>query len=322
MTVLITGVAGFIGFHTCKYFLKKKYKVVGIDNINSYYSVKLKKNRLNELKNENSKNFKFYKFDISNKKKIIQIFKTYKPKKVIHLAAQAGVRYSIDKPDEYIKSNLLGFYNILDCSRLYNVRGFFYASSSSVYGNNKKFPLSEKLNTNNLLSLYAATKKSNEIIAKSYENIFGFKSVGMRFFTVYGPYGRPDMFMFKLFESVFFNKTLYLYNEGRHFRDFTFIDDIVKSIYLLSSTNPKKIKYDIFNIGNGKSVSLKKILQYTEKITGKKPNIKYLKMQKGDVYKTHSDTSRLKSLIKFSPKVKYDIGLSRFLEWYKKYKNI
>ena len=322
MTVLITGSAGFIGFHTCNIFLQKKYKVLGVDNLNSYYSVKLKKKRIDILNKNYGSQFKFIKTDIIDKKKINNIFIKYKPKIVIHLAAQAGVRYSIENPDQYIKSNIVGFFNILDCSRMAKIKLFFYASSSSVYGNNKNFPLSEKYNTDDQLSLYAASKKSNEIIARSYFNIFGFKSVGMRFFTVYGPYGRPDMFMFKLLESMYFNKKLYVYNHADHYRDFTYIDDVVNSIFLLTKSKKINNKSYVVNIGRGSSIGLKKIITYIQELTSKKPNIKYIKMQKGDVKKTHSDLSNLRSLIEYSPKIDYRKGLLLFIDWYKKYKKI
>ena len=322
MTVLVTGSAGFIGYHTCKVFLKKKYKVLGIDNLNPYYSVKLKKKRIDLLSENYKSQFQFFKIDLTNKEKIKKIFNKYKPKIVIHLAAQAGVRYSIENPDQYIKSNILGFFNILDCARVAKIKFFFYASSSSVYGNNKNFPLSEKYRTDDQLSLYAATKKSNEIIARSYFNIFGFKSVGMRFFTVYGPYGRPDMFMFKLLESMYFKKKLYVYNNADHFRDFTYIDDVVNSIFLLSKSKKIINKNLVVNIGRGSSIGLKKIIKYVQELTGKKPNLKFIKMQKGDVKKTHSDLSNLRSLIEYSPKIDYRKGLLLFVDWYKKYKKI
>ena len=320
MLVLVTGSAGFIGFHTCKKFLENNYDVIGIDNLNSYYSVKLKKDRIKSLKKKFNSSFKFFNCNIINKKKIKKIFIQYNPKIVIHLAAQAGVRYSIDKPEVYIESNIKGFFNIINISRKLKVKNFLYASSSSVYGNNNKFPLSENDNSDNPLSLYAATKKSNELIAKSYFNIYGFGSLGMRFFTVYGPYGRPDMLIYKLFDSIYYKKKIKIFNKGDHYRDFTYIDDIVECIYNL--IKKRKLSYKsskIVNIGRGQSISLFKILNYVEKITKKKLYLSFVKMQKGDVKKTHSSLINLKTMVNYKPKTNYKEGILNFLEWYKRY---
>tara|TARA_A100001011_G_C14321313_1_gene850819 strand:- start:8538 stop:9509 length:972 start_codon:yes stop_codon:yes gene_type:complete len=323
MKIIITGCAGFIGYHISKKFLYNNCNVIGIDNLNSYYSKKLKNNRLKELKNNYINNFKFYEEDIKNYSSIKKIFNKHKPLAVIHLAAQAGVRYSIENPKAYIDTNIDGFFNIIEISRLFNIKTFFYASSSSVYGNNDNYPLNEKLNTDNPLSLYAASKKSNELIAKSYFNIFKFKSVGLRFFTVYGPFGRPDMIMYKIFESIYLKKKLLIYNNGNHFRDFTFVDDVSEYIYRLFYKFPKsKINSDIMNIGYGKSISLKKIIDFSEKVSQKKLNFKYVKMQIGDVIKTHSDISKIKKITNYKSNYDFKKGITLFHKWFINYHKI
>ncbi len=320
MKIIITGCAGFIGYHVCKKFLNNNYKIIGIDNLNSYYSKKLKNDRIIELNNKFNNNFKFYQQDIENYLGIKKIFNKHKPHGVIHLAAQAGVRYSITNPEVYINTNINGFFNIIEISRLFNIKYFFYASSSSVYGNNKNYPLNEELTTDNPLSLYAASKKSNELVAKSYFNIFKFRSVGLRFFTVYGPFGRPDMVMYKIFESLYFNKKILIHNNGNHFRDFTFVDDVTEYIYKLLSKFPKlKIQSEILNIGYGQSISLKKIIDLSEKISAKKLNFQYVDIQKGDVIKTHSDISKVKKITKYQSQFNYQKGIKIFHDWFINY---
>ncbi len=319
MNILVTGCAGFIGFHLCEQLSKnKKNFVVGIDNLNSYYDVRLKRTRLKQL--NRFKNFQFNKIDIQNKNQLEKVFKIKKYKIVIHLAAQAGVRYSIDHPESYISSNLMGFYNIIDVSRKNKISKFLYASSSSVYGSQKKFPSNEMDNTNNPLSLYAATKKSNELIAHSYFNIYGFKSIALRFFTVYGPYGRPDMSLFKFTKSIYENKKIELFNRGNHTRDFTYVSDVVTAIIKL--TKLKKFNFEIFNISSSNPQPLKYFLKIIEKEIGKKAKINYKKMQLGDVLKTHGNSNKLKKYTGFAPKVNINEGISLFINWYKKYYNI
>ena len=321
MNILVTGSAGFIGFHTTVKLLKNKINVVGIDNVNKYYDTRLKKNRIKSLKN--FKNFNFYKVDLTQYKKLDNIIKKYKIKYIIHLAAQAGVRYSIDNPKSYFKSNLEGFFNILELSKNNKIQHLIYASTSSVYGNSKNFPLKEENNTNLPLSFYAATKKSNEVMAHSYSYIYKLPCTGVRFFTVYGSLGRPDMALFKFTKNILENKPIELFNKGDHIRDFTYVDDIVDGIYSLIKKQPKsKIPYDIFNIGNGNP---KKLLEYVKEIElnlGKKAKIKKLPLQIGDVVKTHADIKKLQIKTKYKAKTNIKKGISNFIEWYKDYYKI
>ena len=237
--ILITGSAGFIGFHVCKTFLKNNYSVCGIDNLNDYYDVKLKKDRTNFLKNK-FKNYKFIKIDISNKKSLEKLFKIKRFDTVINLAAQAGVRYSIKNPDAYVKSNLQGFCNLIELSTKYKIKHFVYASTSSVYGMNQKQPLSEKDNVDHPIQFYAATKRSNELIAHAYSHLFNLPTTGLRFFTVYGPWGRPDMALFLFTKNILKNKPIEIFNNGDHIRDFTYVDDVAKSVFYVSKKKTKK----------------------------------------------------------------------------------
>ena len=317
MNILITGVAGFIGYHVAKKILKNN-KVIGIDNINNYYDVNLKKNRIKELKK--NKKFIFYKIDIIQYKKLNSIIKNNKIKIIIHLAAQAGVRYSIKNPQTYFKSNLEGFFNILETSRYNKIKHLIYASTSSVYGDTKKFPLSETESTDRPLSFYAATKKSNEIMAHSYSYIYKLPCTGVRFFTVYGPFGRPDMALFKFTKNIIKNNPIDLYNKGNHLRDFTYIDDIVDGIYsLINKQSKKTIPYEIFNIGNGTPKKLLDYLKYIEKNLNKKSKIKKLPLQVGDILKTHSNINKLKKYTGYNPKTNIDNGIKKFIEWFKDY---
>lgn len=318
MKVLITGCAGFIGFHLSNQLLKKNIEVVGIDNLNSYYDVSLKKNRLKKLKKYNK--FNFYKFDLINKNKLNLILKKNKIKYIVHLAAQAGVRYSIENPETYFKNNLEVFFNIMDLSKENKIKHFIFASTSSVYGENKKFPLSENDNSDNPISFYAATKKANEVMAHSYSYIYKLPCTALRFFTVYGPYGRPDMALFKFTKNIIENKKIDLFNKGKHLRDFTYVDDIVNGIYsLIKKPSKNKTPYNIFNIGNGKSRKLMDYLKNIEKKLGKKALIKNLPLQKGDIIKTHSDISSIKKYSKYTPSTDIDKGISEFIDWYFNY---
>ena len=317
MTILITGSAGFIGYHVTKKILNKNIKVIGIDNINNYYDINLKKNRIKDLKK--NKKFFFYKVDLSNYKKLDNIVKNKKVKIIIHLAAQAGVRYSIKNPIIYFKSNLEGF-NVLEISRHNNIKHLIYASTSSVYGDSKKFPLSETNRTDKPLSFYAATKKSNEVMAHSYSYIYKLPCTGVRFFTVYGPFGRPDMALFKFTKNILNNQPIELYNKGNHFRDFTYVDDIVDGIYsLIKKQSKKSIPYEIFNIGNGTPKKLLDYLKHIEKNLNKFSKIKKLPLPVGDIVKTHSNINKLKKYSGYKPKTNIKNGISRFIEWYKDY---
>ena len=318
MSILITGAAGFIGYHLSKKILNKNTEVIGIDNINNYYDINLKKNRVNELKK--NKKFLFYKIDICEYKKLNNIVKKNKIKYIIHLAAQAGVRYSIKDPKTYFKSNLEGFFNVLEISRHNNIKHLIYASTSSVYGDSKKFPLSEVNRTDKPLSFYAATKKSNEVMAYSYSYIYKLPCTGVRFFTVYGPFGRPDMALFKFTKNILNNQPIELYNKGNHFRDFTYIDDIVDGIYsLIKKQSKKSIPYEIFNIGNGTPKKLLDYLKHIENNLNKISKTRKLPLQVGDIVKTHSNINKLKKYSGYKPKTNIKNGISRFIEWYKDY---
>ena len=323
MNILITGCCGFIGFHlSLKLINKKNFNLVGIDNMNSYYDLSLKKNRLKILKSSN-KNFKFIKQDITKKNSLRKLFKNNKFTHVIHLAAQAGVRYSILNPDTYVSNNINGFFNVLDLSKEFKIKHLIFASTSSVYGKSESFPLFEKYETDSPLSFYAATKKSNEVMAYAYSNINKLACTGLRFFTVYGPYGRPDMALFKFVDSINKSKSISLYNKGDHIRDFTYVDDVVKSIEkLIQKPSNKKIPYDIFNIGCSKPQTLKKFVKLIEDNLGKKAKIKFLGLQKGDVHKTHASIKKLEKKIGFDAKTNIEEGIKKFIEWYKYYYQI
>ena len=329
MKILITGVAGFIGFHLANYCLKKKHTVVGIDNLNNYYDVKLKKDRLKILKK--FENFKFQFVDISNEKKINIIFKKYKFTTVINLAAQAGVRYSLENPQSYLKSNLIGFFNLINISKEKNIKHFVYASTSSVYGLNGDKTFKEKNLADHPIQFYAATKRSNELIAHSYSHLYNFPTTGLRFFTVYGPWGRPDMALFKFTKNIMENKKIEVFNHGNHQRDFTYIDDVVKVIYLSALKIPKKTKtkndpscslsapFQILNVGGGTKVKLMSFIKEIEKNLKIKSKIKFLPIQKGDVKETSCDVKKIKKYLNYVPKVKYKIGIKKFIEWFKLY---
>ena len=321
MATLITGCAGFIGYHLTKSILEKKKstKVIGIDNMNTYYDVKLKKERKKYLQNLNNKNFFFYKIDINDKTKIQKLFLKHRIDSIFHLAAQAGVRFSIKSPEQYIKSNVLGFFNLLECAKKFRVKKFFFASSSSVYGNRKNnLKFQEQFNTDKPVSFYAATKKTNEIMAHSYSNLYKIKIIGLRFFTVYGPLGRPDMAYYKFTKKILNGEKIDLYNNGNHIRDFTFIDDVVDAILMLEN-NFKKINstFEIFNIGASKPIKLKFFLSEIEKNLGKKARIRKVPFQKGDVINTRASTYKLKKITGFKPKVNISLGIKYFVKWYK-----
>jgi UDP-glucuronate 4-epimerase len=314
MKILVTGAAGFIGFSLSKFLLKKKINVVGIDNINNYYSLRLKQDRLSILKEY--RNFKFYQIDLKDEKKLKKVFKRTKFTAVFHLAAQAGVRYSVDYPKKYIESNINGFFNLLEQIRLMKITKFFYASSSSVYGESKSFPLKEKSNlfpTNT----YSLSKKFNEDLSAIYNKFYKVNAIGLRFFTVYGEWGRPDMFYSKVLDSAFKNSKLYLNNHGNHSRDFTYIRDVNLILYNLLKSK-KIFGNDILNICSNKPLSIIKLVKTIE---GQSKKIKIYKrtMQKADVIKTHGDNTKIKKLKLIKKFTSFDEGIKNTLEWYKKY---
>ena len=318
MKILVTGCAGFIGFHLVIKLLKKKFEVYGVDNINNYYDVKLKKSRLLILAEFD--NFKFNKFDLIDKTKLNNLIKKNKIKYIVHLAAQAGVRYSIQNPDSYFKNNLEVFFNVIEVSRKNNINHLVFASTSSVYGENKKFPLNEIDNTDKPISFYAATKKSNEVLAHSYSYIYKLPCTALRFFTVYGPYGRPDMALFKFTKNILENKKIELFNNGNHFRDFTYIDDIINGISsIIQKPKKNKVPFNIFNIGNGKSRKLKDYLFIIEKHLNKKAKIKNMPLQQGDIIKTHSDIKSLSNFSGYLAKTDIEEGIAKFADWFIRY---
>jgi UDP-glucuronate 4-epimerase len=318
MKILITGCAGFIGYHLSKRLLEKNIVVFGIDNMNNYYDINLKKRRLNILKKY--KNFYFYKIDLSNKKKLLNIFKNNKFKTVVNLAAQAGVRFSLKNPEAYLHSNIVGFFNILESCKICKVKNLLFASSSSVYGNNIP-PFKETMKTDSPLQFYAATKKSNEVMAHAYSKLYKMNCIGLRFFTVYGPFGRPDMAIYNFVNQMYRNKTISIFNKGNHQRDFTYIDDVVTaSLKLIDYTHKlKKPFYDIFNVGNGKTEELKKIIFLLEKELNLKAKKKYISLQTGDIKETNANISKLVKVIKFRPKTNIEKGIKVFVEWFKEY---
>ena len=328
MRIFITGSSGFIGFHLSKKLLDKGHNIHGFDSMNNYYDIKLKKNRYQILKKY--KNFSFTKSKLENRKTLSNVILKFKPKVIIHLAAQAGVRYSIEKPRVYLDSNITGTYNIIELAKKVNVKHLLIASSSSVYGANKKLPFKEIDKTETQLSIYAATKKSTESIAHSYSNIWKIPITMLRFFTVYGPWGRPDMALFKFTKGMIDKKKIDIYNQGKMYRDFTYIDDIVDGITALINKAPNlkqlgKIKDDslspvapfrIINIGNTHKVYLLDFINALEKELGAKAIRNYMPLQKGDVKMTVSNTSLLKRITRYNPKTDYKTGIKKFLKWY------
>ena len=343
MSILVTGAAGFIGFHLCKRLLEEGLDVIGFDNINDYYDVNLKHDRIKELNKKNSKYkglFYFAQGDLVNKKEIKNIFNFEFSQKtkisiVINLAAQAGVRYSIENPSDYVQSNLVGFCNLIEECKINKISHFIYASSSSVYGGNRDLPFKESDNVDHPISLYAATKKSNELIAHAYSHLFNLPTTGLRFFTVYGPWGRPDMALFKFTDLIMNNKPIKVYNFGNMIRDFTYIDDVIESMFRLITKSPSKGDYDdykkkydgssswapykIFNIGNSNPTNLNNYIKAIETNLNKKAEIILEKMQPGDVKETFADTESLENWINFKPSTTINEGIKNFIEWYLSY---
>lgn len=330
--ILITGAAGFIGFHLTKFMLERGHFVVGLDNLNSYYDPKLKEGRLDILRTYS--NFVFYRADLKEKSVVDEIFAACKPEYVVNLAAQAGVRYSLENPYAYVDSNLVGFVNVLEACRSYPVKHLLFASSSSVYGGNKTVPFSTEHNTDHPVSLYAATKKANELMAHTNAHLYGIPSTGVRLFTVYGPWGRPDMAYFSFTRDILAGMPIKVFNHGRMSRDFTYIDDVVKALYRLISLVPKPnpdwnekagpisesfAPYKIYNLGNNSPVELAKFIAVLENCLGKEAQKIYLDMQPGDVIMTYADVSDLEKAIGFKPETPIEEGLAKFVEWYRKY---
>lgn len=312
--ILVTGCAGFIGMHLCEKLIELGYEVYGLDSLNNYYDVNLKIKRLSILKKR--KKFTFFNIDIENLDDIESLFKTQSFDKVVNLAAQAGVRYSLVNPHTYMQSNIVGFMNILECCRHYDIKGLIYASSSSVYGGNKKIPFSEFDNVDNPISIYAASKKSNELMAFSYNHLFNLRSTGLRFFTVYGPWGRPDMAMYIFVKKILENKPIQIFNYGKMKRDFTYIDDIVNGIISAIVNN---YKCEVFNLGNNKSEDLMDVVSIIENKLDKKAIIEFEKMQLGDVKNTFADIDKAKQKLGFSPRVDVEKGIDNFINWYLDY---
>ena len=320
-TYLVTGAAGFIGFFLSKALLDKGEQVIGLDNLNDYYEVSLKESRLAVLKKY--ENFQFYRADLADKEAVFAIFKQHLPAVVVNLAAQAGVRYSIENPDAYISSNIEGFFHILEACRHYPVEHLVFASSSSVYGGNKKVPFSTEDQVDKPVSLYAATKKSNELMAYAYSKLYGIPLTGLRFFTVYGPMGRPDMVYFKFAKKIMAGEPIQIYNHGDMRRDFTYIDDIVAGIEKILCHPPGKDEngaaYKIYNIGNNKPEKLMDYISVLEGCLGKEAKKEFLPMQPGDVYETYADVTDLMRDFDFKPSTTIEEGLSRFAEWFLDY---
>ena len=348
MKILITGTAGFIGFHLAKALLERGDEIVGIDNINDYYDVELKYSRLAEtgisladiafehiVQSSKHSNYRFIRLDLADRALLDQLFASEKFDKVVNLAAQAGVRYSLEKPHAYIDANITGFLNILECCRYHQVQHLVYASSSSVYGNNSKMPLSTSDSVDHPISLYAATKKSNELMAHTYSHLFGIPTTGLRFFTVYGPYGRPDMALFLFTKAIIEGKPIQVFNNGEMKRDFTYVGDIVSGVMKVldhppvpdksETTDPsvsKTAPYKIYNIGNSSPVKLMDFIEAIENKLGKVAMKELLPMQAGDVPMTWADTSELEANLGYRPNTPVELGISRFIDWYMEYYKI
>ncbi|WP_113074937.1 NAD-dependent epimerase [Petrotoga sp. 9PW.55.5.1] len=330
---LITGVAGFIGFHLAKRLLDEGCFVIGLDNLNDYYDVNLKKDRLNIIKQYNK--FKFYYADLQDKQALEKIFKENKIDIVVNLAAQAGVRYSLTHPEAYIYSNIVGFLNILEMCRHNKIEHLVYASSSSVYGMNVKMPFSVHDNVDHPVSLYAATKKSNELMVHTYSHLYNLPTTGLRFFTVYGPWGRPDMALFLFTDAIVNNKPIKVFNYGKMKRDFTYIDDIIEGVVRVLNNPPhpnpnwdkekadpgtSSAPYKVYNIGNNKPVELMEFIETLEKKLGKKAKKEFLPLQDGDVPETYADIDDLVKDFGFKPNTTIEEGIEKFVEWYGEYK--
>ncbi len=339
MKILVTGAAGFIGYHLCEALLKRNIEVIGLDSINDYYDVNLKFDRLNELgiasksaamfkskctSSIHGDKFEFVRMRLEDREALPELFKASKIDRVCNLAAQAGVRYSLENPESYIDSNIVGFLNILECCRNFKIEHLVYASSSSVYGMNKKVPFSTEDNVDHPISLYAASKKSNELMAHTYSHLFGFPTTGLRFFTVYGPWGRPDMAPILFASAITKNKPIKVFNYGKMERDFTYVDDIVEGVVrvLMADVDSRKNKdelYKLYNIGNNKAVQLMDFISEIEKNLNKEAEKKMMPIQPGDVERTWADVQGLINDFDYSPSTSVDVGVKKFIEWYNSY---
>jgi len=339
MKILVTGVAGFIGYSLVKKLQSHSHKIIGVDNVNDYYDVNLKYSRLEDtginrnqikenilLQSDVCKNYSFQKTDITNLNELQKLFEKEQFDIVINLAAQAGVRYSLQNPHAYVQSNLVGFVNLLECCRHYKIKHFIYASSSSVYGMNDKIPFSEEDNVDYPVSLYAATKKSNELLAHTYSHLYSLPTTGLRFFTVYGPWGRPDMSPMLFADAILHNRPIKVFNHGDMERDFTYIDDIIKGIIAVTNSAPDANEnhpfYRLLNIGNSHPIQLMDFITIMENCLGKKAIKEMLPMQDGDVKRTYADTSKLEKLTGYKPSTSLESGISEFVQWYKSYYNL
>jgi len=334
-TYFVTGCAGFIGFHVSRRLLSEGYSIVGADNLNDYYDVNLKQDRLKILKNH--KNFYFYQTNLENFAAVEKVMQDHPVHTVIHLAAQPGVRYSISHPQTYINSNIVGFFNVLEACRQHQAAHLIYASSSSVYGANTKMPYSIDTNVDHPMSLYAATKKANELMAHTYSNLYGLPTTGLRFFTVYGPWGRPDMAIYLFVNSIIAGKPIKVFNYGKMRRDFTFIDDIVEGITMIINKIPQPnpywdgkqpdpsssfVPYKIYNIGHNQPVELLTLISIIEDNLGRKAKKEFLPIQPGDVPETYANIDSLMKDVGFKPQISIEKGVERFVAWYKNYHNI
>lgn len=336
--ILVTGAAGFIGYHLCKRLLNQGHHVFGIDNINDYYDIELKFSRLNQLgiEKESASVFckitkskiygnrmKFFRINIEDKEQLFELFKANSFDVVCNLAAQAGVRYSIDNPSAYTSSNIIGFLNILECCRYNKIKRLVYASSSSVYGNNEKIPFNESDNVDHPISLYAATKKSNELMANVYSHLFGLETIGLRFFTVYGPWGRPDMAYFMFTDAIINGKPIKVFNNGELSRDFTYIDDIIDGVVntILNESKNKNL-FKLYNIGNGSPVNLLDFINIIEDLIGTSAKKEMLSMQPGDVIQTYADTKSLEQDYTYNTNIEIKYGIEKFISWYRNYYSI
>ncbi len=328
MEFLVTGAAGFIGMHVATRLLQAGHNVTGVDNLNHYYDVRMKQARLNVL--QPYPKFRFLKMDLADGEKVNELFDGGKFERVIHLAAQAGVRYSLENPHVYIQSNVIGFTNILEACRHFPVKHLVYASSSSVYGANKKLPFSVRDNVDHPISLYAASKKANELMAHAYSHLFQIPTTGLRFFTVYGPWGRPDMAVFSFTKAILEGKPIDVFNHGKMQRDFTYIDDIVEGVLLVADrppapgeeSSPSSAPYKLYNIGNHQPVELMKVIEVLERCLGKSVRKNMLPLQPGDVLATFADVDDLMRDTGFRPATPIEVGLERFVRWYQSYYSV
>lgn len=334
MKILVTGAAGFIGFHTVQMLMAEGHTVVGLDNLNDYYDVDLKYARLSvcgverlqvregePVPSNRHPNYRFQQLDITHADELDALFRHEEFELVVHLAAQVGVRYSLENPQAYVQSNLVGFANVLECCRHHHIGHLVYASSSSIYGANDKVPFSEDDRVDHPVSLYAATKRSNELMAHTYSHLYGLKTTGLRFFTVYGPWGRPDMAMFLFTDAILKGKPIQVFNHGDLYRDFTYVDDVVNAIRHIVASAPDEhpSKYNLYNVGNSKPVRLLDFIESIEKHTGRKAIKEYLPMQAGDVEKTWANVDKLKAAFDYRVQTSVDTGVKKFIDWYLSY---